>query len=249
MRGHVTYPFLSECSETQKINTKELRLEGCNYKINEEEILDWIQMYGVIQGEVEKEAIILNEGSDDKVTMGTGVYLVPARLDRLVPNLLPIQGKRIKVWYQGVKRQCNQCYGYHKTETLCLEKSFDEYMDEFKANNPNIPAELFKSENSKVPSDDCHNDSDSNDDNINNYKEEIEEQHSKEVEQGEQKRPLNHNCDEDRLAFRDSSLSPATTTTTTTTTTAAKTGLNVHSWMIVERKNKKKKEKLSVKNY
>ena len=110
---------------------KEIRLEGCNYEVDEKEILEWIQMYGVIQGDVEEEAIILNEGSDEEVTMGTGVYLVQARLDRLIPNVLPIQQKKVKVWYQGVKRQCNCCYGYHKKETVCLEKSFDEYTREF----------------------------------------------------------------------------------------------------------------------
>ena len=101
-------------------------------------------MYGVIQGEIEEEAITLNEGDEDEVTMGTGVYLVQARLNRLVPNVLPIQGKKIKVWYKGVKRQCSLCYGYHKRETACLKKSFDEYAADFKVNNPNIPAKLTR---------------------------------------------------------------------------------------------------------
>ena len=100
-------------------------------------------MYGVIQGEIEEEAITLNEGDEDEVTMGTGVYLVQARLNRLVPNVLPIQGKKIKVWYKGVKRQCSLCYGYHKRETACLKKSFDEYAADFKVNNPNIPAKML----------------------------------------------------------------------------------------------------------
>ena len=44
-----------------------------------------------------EEAIILNKGSEEKVTMGTGVYIVQARISRLVPNVLPIQGNMIKV--------------------------------------------------------------------------------------------------------------------------------------------------------
>ena len=145
VRGHVVFPSLPDNSENQKTTMKEIRLEGCNYEVDEKEILGWIQMYGVIQGDVEEEAIILNEGSDEEVTMGTGVYLVQARLDRLIPNVLPIQQKKVKVWYQGVKRQCNCCYGYHKKETVCLEKSFDEYTREFNENNANILAKMFES--------------------------------------------------------------------------------------------------------
>ena len=44
-------------SSGYKEEVKEIRIEGSNYDVNEEEILDWIQMYGDIQGEVEEEAI------------------------------------------------------------------------------------------------------------------------------------------------------------------------------------------------
>ena len=57
--------------------------------VNEEEILNWIQMYGVVKEKLKK--ITLNEGSEDEETIGTGVYLVQARLNRLVPNILPIR--------------------------------------------------------------------------------------------------------------------------------------------------------------
>ena len=49
-----------------------------------------------------EEAIILNKGSEEKVTMGTGVYIVQARISRLVPNVLPIQGNMAR-WREHCK--------------------------------------------------------------------------------------------------------------------------------------------------
>ena len=86
------------------------------------------------------------------ITIGTGVYFVKVELKRQIPNVLPIQGKRIKVWYQGVKIQCNNCYGYHKKETKvnCQEKSFNKFKEDFMGNNPNIPLEMCSSKKRKL---------------------------------------------------------------------------------------------------
>ena len=54
-------------------------------------------------------------------------------------------GKRIKVWYQGVKIQCNHCYGYHKKEReqTCKKINFAEYVELFKTTNPKIPNDYY----------------------------------------------------------------------------------------------------------
>ena len=67
--------------------------------------------------EVKGEAVFLDDKEKGEVTVGTGVCLVSARLNCLIPNIIPIQCKIIKVSYQReCKGTAEHCYGYHKRE-------------------------------------------------------------------------------------------------------------------------------------
>jgi hypothetical protein len=46
----------------------------------------------------------VDEDDEAANVVGTGVYLVTARLDRQIPNVVSIQGKKIKVYYPFVKK-------------------------------------------------------------------------------------------------------------------------------------------------
>ena len=115
IRGCVTYPHsLDEDGDESEGNkesnyTKEVRIEGSNYELKEKHIVTWLQNYGSVLSSLEEEAICLGEGHED-LLVGTGTYLVQVRLKRRIPNVIPMQGKKIRIWYPGVKPQC----GYHK---------------------------------------------------------------------------------------------------------------------------------------
>ena len=115
------------------------------------EIENWIEHFGVITSGLEEIAI--TRESDGK-TLGTGSYLIKVRLTRLIPNIIPMHGLKIKCSYQGVKKQCSNCYEYHrntneKTKT-CEKKTFEEYIRLFEENNPNIPRSMMNLTNDEV---------------------------------------------------------------------------------------------------
>jgi hypothetical protein len=125
-------------------STKEVRIDGCNYELSATEIEEWIKQYGVITGGLEE--IATTRESDGK-TQGTGSYLLKVRLARMIPNIIPMYGLKIKCSYPGVKKQCGNCFEYHgnmkeKTKT-CEKKTFEEYIKIFKENNPKIPTSMM----------------------------------------------------------------------------------------------------------
>ena len=139
--GHLTYGQPSGNLD----DTKELKIDGCNYEISEQEICRWVELYGEIKSEI-KEVATQNEQGGSPV--GTGSYTLKVKLKRAIPHILPINVLRVKCTYSGVKKQCKNCYEYHKESKTgefsnkktykCEKKSYDQYVELFKQNNPRI---------------------------------------------------------------------------------------------------------------
>ena len=103
-----------------KTNTKEIRLDGCNYDVSKQQIKTWMEMYGSIESEIKEEAKI----NEENMT-GTGSYVFSLKLNRLIPKFIPMHGLRVKASYLGVKKQCSNCYGYHKNKSEVDKVRFD----------------------------------------------------------------------------------------------------------------------------
>ena len=139
--GEVVHPKLEEnFNQREHITEKEtteIKIEGCNYQLTEEEILTVLDSYGATEGEMEEVAIVTPDGE-----FGTGTYLIKIKLDRIVPNIIPMYGLRIKVSHKKTKKQCSKCFGYHKSSTKCERKPFTEFIDEFvEKYAPSFPVE------------------------------------------------------------------------------------------------------------
>ena len=50
---------------------------------------------------------------DKEGTNRTGIYSLKMILDSEMPEIIPLEGLRVKLQYQGVERQCNLCFGKH----------------------------------------------------------------------------------------------------------------------------------------
>ena len=87
-----------------------MRIDGCNYEISEQELQNWIELYGEMKSEIEEIAL---PSEKEEEPVGTGSYAVKVKLKRSIPNILPIGGLKVKFTYSGVKKQCKICYGYH----------------------------------------------------------------------------------------------------------------------------------------
>ena len=55
----------------------------------------------------------INTDGESTGTNHTGNYSVLMKLDTNIPQLLPMAGRRVKIYYRGVKRLCTRCFEKH----------------------------------------------------------------------------------------------------------------------------------------
>ena len=156
-------------------DTKDVRIDGCNYEISEHELRKWIELYGEIKSDIDE---IAQPGESEEEAVGTGSYTIKVKLKRSIPNILPIGGLRVKFTYNGVKKQCKNCYEYHRSRKserneskpnyTCEKKSYEQYVEIFTENNPQILKSIADYKNQ---SDDSYE----SDENSRDYVDEMEE--------------------------------------------------------------------------
>ena len=113
-----------------------------------------MEVYGEIKSEIEEVAI---PSEQEGGLVGTGSYSVQVKLNRLIPHILPINGLKVKFSYNGVKKQCKNCYEYHRVSKAvnqaikktysCEKKTYDQYVEIFKENNPHILKSIMEHRN------------------------------------------------------------------------------------------------------
>ena len=123
-----------------------LKIDGCDYKIPEDILIQFLSCYGVIMSEVLED--LFEDGLCPASTSGglnrTGIYSVKIKLNRDIPQILPILGKRIKVHYKGIQKLCLNCFGPHPKQVCHSRKiEWKDYMSRFMLENSNIPRDLY----------------------------------------------------------------------------------------------------------
>ena len=110
-RGCVIYSLLASEQEQEPTNLKEVRMEGSNYKLGEDQILTWLQIYGTVESSMKEEADVLEEKREESgesldFMVSTGSYILQMRLKHQIPNEVLMQGTMVKLCYEGFKIQC-----------------------------------------------------------------------------------------------------------------------------------------------
>ncbi len=71
-----------------------LCIYGCDYKLSLSQILGWIEIYGKVLGLLEEKAV---SDESDGSSMGTGTYIAIVKLEKKIPNMLPMFGQKVTV--------------------------------------------------------------------------------------------------------------------------------------------------------
>ena len=126
--------------------TRTVKVEGCEYRIPKNTLLEFISLYGEIKSAITED--LFEDGSNpDTETDGTnrtGTYSVKVKLARPIPQLLPILGRRIKIYYPGIQKLCTNCFGNHPKRVCHSRKVlWPDYVKSFMIKNPEMPARLF----------------------------------------------------------------------------------------------------------
>ena len=123
-----------------------LKIDGCDYKIPEGVLIQFLSSYGEIMSEILED--LFEDGICPESTSGglnrTGIYSVKIKLKRDIPQILPILGKKIKIHYKGIQKLCPRCFGPHPKQ-VCHSKKIEwkDYISRFMLENKVIPKELY----------------------------------------------------------------------------------------------------------
>ena len=82
--------------------TRMVKIEGCDYKISEEMLLSWLSEYDEVQSELVDH--VFKDSEDSEGENATGTYFIQIKLKKPIPNFLPIDGWRVKVYYRGMRK-------------------------------------------------------------------------------------------------------------------------------------------------
>jgi hypothetical protein len=66
------------------------------------------------------------------------------KLNQDMPQLIPMHGKRIRLYYRGIVKRCTNCFGTHRRKDFKEEKvPWMKYVEQFINNYPEIPRESY----------------------------------------------------------------------------------------------------------
>jgi len=92
-----------------------------------EDIGEWLELYGFIQGSIRINSDEVDGIEEDDIE-------VDVLMTKLIPEILPIKGQRIKLYYPGIKTLCLKCFksGHPKWEcTQTFKTNWLEYVLKF----------------------------------------------------------------------------------------------------------------------
>ena len=71
------------------------------------------------------------------VELKTGIYSIQMEIKNPIPQFLPIDGKRIKIYHKGIKKWCTNCFKATHLRLACTSQRIEwlEYVDRFMVNN------------------------------------------------------------------------------------------------------------------
>jgi hypothetical protein len=117
--------------ETRKSRYTWIKVEGAEYELPKEEIVAWLEKFGNPVSELNKDKERDTSNSDDNKYFN-GIYSIKMDLHTKPPQLLPISGKKIKIYYKGIEKRCVKCLetGHFKKNCTSARKDWMEYVSD-----------------------------------------------------------------------------------------------------------------------
>ena len=119
-----------------------VKIEGCEYTLEDQQILEWLKLYGEPISQICED---IHEDSDSEAEpIGNGTYSVKMKLNRDIPQFLPMHSRRIRIYYKGISKLCTQCFGSHTRRQCQNEKvPWIIYVRNYMFNNKEVDESLY----------------------------------------------------------------------------------------------------------
>ena len=86
-----------------------VKVEWCDYSVEKAKIIEWLKMYGDPVGQLSED--VHQDTDSDTDPTGNGTYSIKMRLHTNIPQLLPMWGKRIRIFCRGIQKVMHQLLG------------------------------------------------------------------------------------------------------------------------------------------
>lgn len=125
-------------------------IEGTGYTQKEQVIKTWLQKYGEILSDFEEEKITVvdpdpEDGESLEFEVGSGRFKVKMKILNHIPQFLPMNGRKVRIYYRGMIKLCANCFepNHLKSECSNEKKPWIEYVADFLEENDDMGPELF----------------------------------------------------------------------------------------------------------
>jgi hypothetical protein len=106
-------------------------VEGAEYELPKDEIVAWLAKFGNPVTELTEDKERDSSDSDNNEYFN-GIYSIKMDLRVRPPQFLPISGKKIKIYYNGIEKRCVKCFGtgHLKKDCVSAPKDWMEYVSD-----------------------------------------------------------------------------------------------------------------------
>ena len=119
-----------------------VKIEGCDHQLTEEQIRYGLEPYGELLTPIRED--IHDDSDSEREIIGNGTYSVKMKLQKPIPQFLPMHSKRIRIYHNGISKLCSNCYGHHTRRQCRNEKRpWIEYVRDFMLENDGLGAEYY----------------------------------------------------------------------------------------------------------
>ena len=119
-----------------------MKISGCDYSIEDDEILEWLKMYGETFGKPNEN--FYYDPRPDVKPVGDGTYTLKMRIDKQIPQFLPMYGKKVKIEHRSIQILCTNCYGKHPRKVCKSPKTqWMDYVSTFMKDNQDISNKMI----------------------------------------------------------------------------------------------------------
>ena len=120
-----------------------VKVEGTDYQLEPSVIRMWLSQYGTLMTELTEDKIDLELSSEEEelyqgAEITSGTYSAKMLLHSSIPQFLPIDGKKVRIFYRGIAQLCNKCFRHGHLRKSCRNEQDNwlTYLDRFILGSP-----------------------------------------------------------------------------------------------------------------
>ena len=119
-----------------------VKIENCEYMVEQEQIVQWMELFGQPLSLLGED--VLPDSDSEGGALGNGTYSIKMKLERDIPQFLPMHGRKIRVYFKNMNKLCTNCYGSHTRRQCTNEKvPWITYVRDFMKNNQDITEDYY----------------------------------------------------------------------------------------------------------